>query len=135
MGVLIVSVVLFTLAVAVAGVAVAGLTQRLPRNRWAGVRTAATLRDDEAFALANRVAGPTLLATAGLLALGGLGGLLIGGPLGAGIVVAALVAAAVTAGAGGTLGAKAAAALPAPDTGACGNSCGGCSLKSTCAPS
>ncbi|QNG20712.1 SdpI family protein [Rhodococcus triatomae] len=132
---LIVSVVLFTLALAVAGVAVAGLTERLPRNRWAGVRTPATLRDDQTFALANRIAGPTLLATAGLLALGGLGGLLVGGPLGAGLVVAALVTAALTAGAGGMMGAKAAAALPTSDAGACGNSCGACSLRDACSPS
>ncbi|NLG55619.1 MAG: SdpI family protein [Rhodococcus sp.] len=131
---LIVSIVLFTLAIVVAGVAVAGLTQRLPRNRWAGVRTPATLRDDETFALANRVAGPTLLATAGLFVMGGLGALIIGGPLGAGVAVGAVIVGALTAGAGGMLGAKAAAALPTPDTGACGNSCGGCSLKSTCAP-
>ena len=132
---LIVSVVLFTLALAVAGVAVAGLTERLPRNRWAGVRTPATLRDDQTFALANRIAGPTLLATAGLLALGGLGGLLVGGPLGAGLVVPALDTAAPTAGAGGRRGATAAAARPPAAAGACGNSCGACTLRDACSPS
>ncbi|MDV7246014.1 MULTISPECIES: SdpI family protein [Rhodococcus] len=132
---LIASVVLFVLAVAVAGVALAGLTERLPRNRWAGVRTAETLRDDDAFALANKVAGPTLLAAAGLLIIGGVAGILVGGVIGIGALLVSVVAAALTAGTGGSLGARAAAAVPAADTGACGNSCGACSLKDACQPS
>nr|WP_240945600.1 SdpI family protein [Rhodococcus sp. HNM0569] len=132
---MIVSVVLFVLAVAVGAVAVAGLTERLPRNRWAGVRTPATLRSDDAFAVANKVAAPTLLATAGLLILGGLGGLLIDGVLGIVLVVVALIASLLTAGAGGSIGARAAAAVPESDAGACGNSCGACSLKDACASS
>ncbi|MFZ2174488.1 MAG: SdpI family protein [Rhodococcus sp. (in: high G+C Gram-positive bacteria)] len=132
---LIVSVVLLVLAVAVAGVAVAGLTEHLPRNRWAGVRTPETMRDDQTFALANRVAGPTLLAAAGLLVLGGLGGILVGGVVGIGAILVSIVAAAVTAGSGGSLGVRAAAAVPVSETGSCGNSCGACSLKDACQPS
>ena len=131
---LIASVVLFVLAVAVSGVAVAGLAERLPRNRWAGVRTPETMRDDQTFALANKVAGPTLLAAAGLLVIGGIAGIL-GGVFGIGAVLVSVVAAALTAATGGSLGARAAASVPAADTGGCGSSCGACSLKGACQPS
>lgn len=132
---LIASAVLFVLAVAVSGVAVAGLAERLPRNRWAGVRTPETMRDDQTFALANKVAGPTLLAAAGLLVIGGIAAILIGGVFGIGAVLVSVVAAALTAATGGSLGARAAAAVPAADTGECGSSCGACSLKGACQPS
>lgn len=46
--------------VAVSGVL--GLTAKLPRNRWSGVRTSATMRSDRAFEIGNRVAGPAVLA-------------------------------------------------------------------------
>ncbi len=59
--VLIVAVLLFVLALVVGAVGVAALTGKLPRNRWAGVRTPDALRDDEAFALANKVAAPSML--------------------------------------------------------------------------
>lgn len=131
---LIASVVLFVLAVAVSGVAVAGLAERLPRNRWAGVRTPETMRDDQTFALANKVAGPTLLAAAGLLVIGGIAGIL-GGVFGIGAVLVSVVAAALTAATGGSLGARAAASVPAADTGGCGSSCGACTLKGACQPS
>jgi hypothetical protein len=133
--VLIAAIVLFVLAVALAGVAVAGFTEHLPRNRWAGVRTPDTLRDDETFALANRVAAPTLLAGAAMLVLGGLGALALGGVVGGVIAAGGVVAAAVTAAAGGSLGARAAASVPALEVGGCGNSCGACALKDACAPS
>jgi uncharacterized membrane protein len=50
----------------VAGVLVAasgflGLTGRLARNRWAGVRTSATMRDDRAFRVGNQAAGPAVV--------------------------------------------------------------------------
>ena len=47
-------------AVALSGVL--ALTGRLTRNRWAGVRTSATMRNDQAFAVGNRAAGPAVLA-------------------------------------------------------------------------
>ncbi|MFC9786717.1 SdpI family protein [Rhodococcus sp. NPDC127528] len=157
----IVATVLFVVALAVGGVAVAGLVGKLPRNRWAGVRTEATLRDDATFALANKVAAPALLGSAGLLVLGGVAALVL--PT-AGAIVAAVVATAaalVTAGAGGSIGARVAAALPAEASGCghdcnCGSapepveesaadiaaaadcgmdSCGACSLKGACQPS
>ncbi len=40
-----------------------GWREKLPRSRGAGVRTEATMRSDEAFRVANRVAGlPTMIA-------------------------------------------------------------------------
>ncbi|TQM82782.1 SdpI/YhfL family protein [Saccharothrix saharensis] len=35
-----------------------GRTERLPRNRFVGLRTPATMRSEEAFRVANRAAGP-----------------------------------------------------------------------------
>ena len=129
----IVAVVLFVLALAVGVVAAAGLSGRLPRNRWVGVRTPESMRDDTTFALANRVAGPTMLAAAGLLGIGGVGALVLGTIPGLIGVVVALVVAVLTAGTGGSIGARAAAA--APEVGGCGHSCGACSLQGICQPS
>lgn len=158
---LILATVLFVVAVVVGGVAVAGLAGKLPRNRWAGVRTADTLATEESFVLANRIAGPTLLAAALLLVMGGVGALVLGGVTGIAVAVVAMVAALVTAGFGGSLGSRAAAAMPAAASG-CGNdcncgsapepaaetpadvaaaadcgmdSCGSCALKGACLPS
>lgn len=156
---IVVAVVLFVLALAVGGVAVAGLIGKLPRNRWAGIRTPDTLRSEESFALANKVAGPTMAAAAGLLVLGGIGALTMSTAMGLGIALVAVVGAVFTAGFGGSIGARAAAALPeqsgcgndcncghteepaaeTPDAKAnaadCGTgSCGACSLKDACQP-
>ena len=117
----IVAVVLFVLALAVGGVAVAGLIGKLPRNRWAGVRTPDTLRSEESFALANKVAGPTMTAAAGLLVIGGIAALTMSVAMGLGIALVAVVAALFTAGTGGAIGARAAAAMPEPS--GCGNDC------------
>ncbi|MCJ0905558.1 SdpI family protein [Rhodococcus sp. ARC_M6] len=117
----IVAVVLFVLALAVGGVAVAGLIGKLPRNRWAGVRTPDTLRSEESFALANKVAGPTMAAAAGLLVIGGIAALTMSVAMGLGIALVAVVAALFTAGTGGAIGARAAAAIPEPS--GCGNDC------------
>jgi uncharacterized membrane protein len=45
---------------------------RLPRNRFAGVRTGATLRSDEAFRVGNRVAGPPTVVAGVVAVLTGL---------------------------------------------------------------
>ncbi|MEV6846891.1 SdpI family protein [Actinoplanes sp. NPDC051411] len=47
-----------------------GSIGRLPRNRLAGVRTAATMRSDEAFVAGNRAAGPPIVL-GGLVAVAG----------------------------------------------------------------
>ena len=54
---IVLSVVLGVLGVALGAVGLLGLQGKLRRNRFVGVRTAAALRDEETFALANRVAG------------------------------------------------------------------------------
>jgi len=132
--VLIVAVLLFVLALVVGAVGVAALTGKLPRNRWAGVRTPDALRDDEAFALANKVAAPSMLGSAVLLALGGVASLTL--PTVAGIiaVVVTVVAALITAGAGGSVAARVAAATKPEETAGCGTSCGACSLRGACEP-
>ncbi|MGH3859461.1 SdpI family protein [Actinokineospora sp.] len=110
-----------------------GLTERLPRNRFGGVRTPATLRDDDTFRLGNKVAGlPTMVA--GLVGvLGGVVGLLLSTPTGA-LTVAIIVTIgllAITVGAG-VLGNRAAAAMPEPapelPAGCAGCQCGGCGV-------
>ncbi|MFF1942554.1 SdpI family protein [Rhodococcus qingshengii] len=118
---IVVAVVLFVLAVAVGGVAVAGLIGKLPRNRWAGVRTEDSLRSEESFALANKVAGPTMLAAAGMFVIGGVAALTIGGVFGVAVAIIVVVVAVLTAGFGGGIGARAAAALPQQS--GCGNDC------------
>ncbi|MGW5322368.1 MULTISPECIES: SdpI family protein [Rhodococcus] len=131
---LIVAVLLFVLALVVGAVGVAALTGKLPRNRWAGVRTPDALRDDAAFALANKVAAPSMLGSAVLLALGGVASLTL--PTVAGIiaVVVTVVAALITAGAGGSVAARVAAATKPEETAGCGTSCGACSLRGACEP-
>lgn len=65
MEVTLVAVALLVLAVALAGIGLAGLTERLPRNRWVGLRTAGIRDDDEAWRVGHRAAGPALMAAAG----------------------------------------------------------------------
>ena len=103
-----------------------GWRERLPRNRFAGIRTPATLRSDAAFVVANRVAAPPVLAAgavcvlAGALALGSSGATLIGivGVGGVGTLTLLI--------AGGLLGHRVAATLPPPPTGCSGCACGRC---------
>ncbi len=137
---IVVSFLMFVLALVIGAVAAASLTGVLPRNRWAGVRTAESMRDDETFVMANKVAGPTNAAAALLLLVGGAAGLLLTGVFAIVALLACLIAAFVTAGIGGSIGARAAAAAPveaAPgeEAGGCGHSCISCSLKDSCAPS
>ncbi|HVW42267.1 MAG TPA: SdpI family protein [Amycolatopsis sp.] len=108
-----------------------GWREKLPRDRGAGVRTAATLRSDDAFRIANKVAGlPTI--TAGVVGIfAGVAGLAM--PSTAGLVIATvlgLVGMVVLVVAGGLLGHRAALAVPEPapaPAGCAGCACGGCS--------
>ncbi|GLZ33048.1 hypothetical protein Lesp02_52360 [Lentzea sp. NBRC 105346] len=113
-------VVLGLLGVVLAAVGILGLQGRLRRNRFVGVRTAASLRDDETFLLANRVAGlPNLVA--GVVALGaGLATIIAPNVT---VAVIGLVGALGIAVAGGVLGHRAAEALPVPEQ---PKGCGGC---------
>ncbi|WP_127784511.1 SdpI family protein [Rhodococcus sp. X156] len=124
---LVLAVLLVVAALALAAVALAGLLQRLPRNRWAGVRTPASLASDDAFRVANKVAAAPMLAAAAFCAVGA--GALLGldGWLRPVAVLVAVAAALVTAGAGGALGARAAEAAPSCAPEQCA-SCTGCSL-------
>lgn len=120
----------------IATVGYLGLRQRLTRNRFFGVRTAATLRDEETFRLANRVAGlPTLVA--GLVGvLAGIAAAFVADP-GAriAIVIIGLIGLLTIAMAGGALGHRAALALPEPATelpaSCAGCACGNCSFVKT----
>ncbi|RKT51813.1 SdpI family protein [Saccharothrix australiensis] len=120
-------VVLGLVGVAFVAVGVLGMRGRLHRNRFFGVRTKATLRDDEAFTLANRIAAvPTLVAGAIALATGVAVALnaetaLVVGALG-------LVGSLVIASAGGVLGHRAAEAMPSPEPAGCG----GCACAGAC---
>ncbi len=123
---------------AAAGVALAvvgGLAwrRRLPRNRVAGIRTAATLRDDEAFAVGNQVGAPPVLAGAAVAVLGAAAAL--GAPSAtAGWVLAGVsaLAAALLSVTGGVLGDRAASRVPATAPVNCAGVCAGCSLVQGC---
>ncbi|HEX4705168.1 MAG TPA: SdpI family protein [Pseudonocardiaceae bacterium] len=125
-------VVLGALGVPLGVVGVLGWRQRLPRDGRLGVRTAAALRSDEAFRLANRVAGPPVLVSGVVAVLGGVAA--FGLPTTAASVVAAvigLVGAVLIARAGGVIGDRAAGALPVervvpPQCAGC--ACGGCAV-------
>jgi uncharacterized membrane protein len=105
-----------------------GWRQRLPRNRFAGIRTPATLRSDTAFITANRVAAPPVLAAGAVCAAGGALALGASGPA---LIVIVTVAGAGTVGlvlAGGLLGHRVAAAIGPPPAGCadCTGCGGGC---------
>jgi hypothetical protein len=114
-------------------VGVLGWRQRLALAGRLGVRTPAALRDDETFRLANRVAGLPGMVAGAVAVLGGIAAIAL--PTVVGEVVAAvigLVGAVAIARAGGVLGTRAAAAVPAPVAASCGGgSCLGCA--SVCA--
>lgn len=106
-----------------------GLRGRLPRNRFFGVRTKASMRDDEAFALANRVGGVPNVA-AGVVALVCAVAVLFAPTAVSAVVIAliGLIGAVAVGLAGGLLGHRAAAAMPEPaDSG-----CGGCACAGAC---
>lgn len=123
------------IGLALLAVAVLGARSRLRRNRFAGVRTAATLRSDTAFTAANTVAAAPIGA-AGAIAVAG-GALLLAGADGAlGWVVLAVSVAGLfgLAGVGGVVGDRAAAATapPEPAFSPCAGACAGCDLVAGC---
>ncbi len=60
-----VALALIALAVALVAVGLAGVFERLPRNRWLGLRTAGVQDDDESWRIGHRAAGGALIAAAG----------------------------------------------------------------------
>ena len=125
-------VVLGLIGVAFGAVGFLGLRGALHRNRFFGVRTRATLRDDEAFALANKIAAvPTLAAGAIALVAAVAGAVNPAASLVIGLI--GLVGSVVVASAGGVLGHRAAEAMPEPAPAGCGGcACagGGCGVLS-----
>ena len=122
---LVVEILLVGLAVVLCGVGALGLAGRLPGNRVLGVRTPETLRDRRVWALANRAAGPAFLGAGLTAALGAIGLALIGGWIGALVVVTAVVVMLVLLNLAGLAGARAAAQWQddvddAPAQGCCG---------------
>jgi hypothetical protein len=101
-----------------------GWRGKLSRDTGAGLRTAATLRSDEAFAVGNRVAA---LPTMGAGALGVASGLAaLAMPTVTGAVIATVIGVVAVLGlvyGGGVLGSRAAAAVPEPEP---ARGCGGC---------
>lgn len=114
---------LFGLVLVVVGTL--GWLERLPRNRFVGVRTPATLRGDREFRLANKVAGlPIAVAGAVGMIVGAVG--LAAGPV---IALVGFVGMTVIVIAAGVLGNRAAAAMPEELPAKCrGCECGGCEL-------
>ncbi|MFI9449147.1 SdpI family protein [Amycolatopsis sp. NPDC052450] len=110
-----------------------GLREKLPRDRGAGVRTAATMRSEEAFRLGNKVAGLPTLAGGVIAVLAGVAGLIM--PTTSGLVLASIVGVVgliALVAAGGVLGNRAAATVPEPEperpAGCSGCACGTCGV-------
>jgi len=61
----IIALAMLILASALATIGIAGAIERLPRNRWAGLRMQAMLEDDDAWRIGHKAAGPALIAAAG----------------------------------------------------------------------
>ena len=112
-----------------------GFRERLTRQGGTGVRTEAALRSEEAFKLANRVAGLPTMAGGAISVLTGLAGLAM--PTTGGLISAALagvLAMLVLVMGGGVLGNRAALTVPAPAPAApagcsgCACGAGGCGV-------
>ncbi|WP_439030873.1 SdpI family protein [Gordonia terrae] len=153
-----VAVLLFVLAGLWVVVGIRGLRGSLPRNRWAGVRSGETMRSDEAFRVANRVAAPGTLGASAILVLGGIATLAVSSGWAPVFGLVALVVALAVIGLVSGIAVRAAATVPADDEGCsccsggdahdhgpadkdpsdpasdCGtSSCGACSLRGVCA--
>ncbi len=112
-----------------------GFRERLTREGGTGVRTEAALRSEEAFKLANRVAGLPTMAGGAIAVLTGLAGLAM--PTTGGLIsaaVAGVLAMLVLVMGGGVLGNRAALSVPAPAPAApagcsgCACGAGGCGV-------
>ncbi|MDQ7810036.1 SdpI family protein [Amycolatopsis sp. A133] len=112
-----------------------GFRERLTREGGTGVRTQAALRSEEAFKLANRVAGLPTMAGGAISVLTGLAGLAM--PTTGGLIAAAfagVLAMLLLVMGGGVLGNRAALTVPAPAPAApagcsgCACGAGGCGV-------
>ncbi|MBF5000585.1 SdpI family protein [Nocardia sp. BSTN01] len=130
----VVALLLFLLAAVAVVTGVLGLTGTLPPNRFFGVHTEEALRTEEAYRLANRVAGPTSVGAGLLLAAAGAIALVATVWVGLAAAAVALVVALFTLGAGVNAANEAIAGLAPAEVGGCGSSCGACSLRDACQP-
>jgi hypothetical protein len=128
-GVHLLSLVPLVVGLIIAVVGVLGACERLPRNRFGGVRTPATMRTDRTFLVANKVAGLPVAVAGGVGALSGAVGLLGTSLVVAGVGFVGMVGIALG---GGILGHRAAEAVPdeRPELpeGCRGCACGGCEI-------
>jgi hypothetical protein len=114
---------------AIGTVGLLGWREQLPRNRFGGVRTPATLRSERAFRVGNKVAGLPLAVAGAIGVFTGLVGLTTALLV---VMIVGLVGMVAIAIAGGVLGHRAAEAVPEekpelPES--CrGCQCGGCDL-------
>jgi hypothetical protein len=118
------------LLLTIAGLGARGL---LPRNRFVGIKTAATLASDSAFATAHRAAAVPLAAAGAVAAVPG--AVLISGPgaaLAWTLVVVGVLGLLVFAGIAGTVGDRAAAAAAPAPMPSCAGACAGCDLVAGC---
>jgi hypothetical protein len=117
---------LLAASVSLLTVGLLGWRRRLPRNRFAGIRTPATLRSEAAFIAANRVAAPPVFGSAVICAAGGALALRTGGGVLTLIVGIAGAGAVVLVLSGGLLGHRVALAMPPAASGGCSEcTCGG----------
>jgi hypothetical protein len=121
---------------ALGAVGVLGWRRRLPRNRFAGVRTVNTLRDDETFAVGNQVGAPPTIAAGAVAVLGGLAAFAApasGGGLGPRLTLVALATVGVLALTviGGVLGDRAAGRVSTRTFAGGVGSCPGCACAAT----
>lgn len=110
-----------------------GMSERLPRNRFGGVRTSATMRSDETFRVGNKVAGLPLMVAGLVGVLGGGAAFLMPSRAGsiAAVAIGLLGMFVIVAG-GGLLGHRAAEQVREPVPAGCGGcACGGggCAAK------
>jgi len=61
----VVAVALLVFAAALVIIGLAGLTERLPRNRWVGIRVASVQVDERAWRTGHRAASGAVMAAAG----------------------------------------------------------------------
>ena len=101
------AVILILAGLALIVVAVASWQERLPRNILAGVRTPTTMRSDQAFKVANKVAAPLTAAGGVVLALGGVLAALLGKSSAGPVLIACALACAGLCGGGAIKGVRA----------------------------
>jgi SdpI/YfhL protein family len=132
---LVVGSVLVLVGLALVVVAALGARSVLRRNRWVGVRTAATLASETQFVAGNRAAAVPVGA-AGVIAVVGGAFLLVddGAVLSWVVLTISILGVLGMTVVGGVVGDRAAALTPAPApfAASCGGACAGCDLIAGC---